>query len=143
MDSQEDVKINVLDNIKNAIKCLDENEEYLNELFNLQSTVDKKIDYWLHYIELENIKVTQAYKIIKEIQKLRNQRRNYKNQLEIMRVFRDNESKLCNSSNRSILLNTICKTSKKQSNATYGYRAYTSEEKNKILGITERKYYDN
>jgi len=129
--------VSVIENIKKAISLLEENENYYQELFELQSQTDKKIDYWLHYIELEKVPVTQSYKIIKEIKRLRNLRRQYKNEMALMRVFKDNEQKLCNISNRKILLNQICRTDNKQQNAKYSYDAYTSEEIEKILGGIE------
>lgn len=129
--------MSVIENIKKAISLLEENENYYQELFELQSQTDKKIDYWLHYIELEKVPVTQSYKIIKEIKRLRNLRRQYKNEMALMRVFKDNEQKLCNISNRKILLNQVCKTDNKQQNAKYSYDAYTTEEIEKILGGIE------
>ena len=129
--------MSVIENIKKAISLLEENENYYQELFELQSQTDKKIDYWLHYIELEKVPVTQSYKIIKEIKRLRNLRRQYKNEMALMRVFKDNEQKLCNISNRKILLNQICRTDNKQQNAKYSYDAYTSEEIEEILGGIE------
>ena len=129
--------MSVIENIKKAISLLEENENYYQELFELQSQTDKKIDYWLHYIELEKVPVTQSYKIIKELKRLRNLRRQYKNEMALMRVFKDNEQKLCNISNRKILLNQICRTDNKQQNAKYSYDAYTEEEKKEILGGTE------
>ena len=129
--------MSVIENIKKAISLLEENENYYQELFELQSQTDKKIDYWLHYIELEKVPVTQSYKIIKELKRLRNLRRQYKNEMALMRVFKDNEQKLCNISNRKILLNQICRTDNKQQNAKYSYDAYTSEVIEKILGGIE------
>ena len=129
--------MSVIENIKKAISLLEENENFYQELFELQSQTDKKIDYWLHYIELEKVPVTQSYKIIKELKRLRNLRRQYKNEMALMRVFKDNEQKLCNISNRKILLNQICRTDNKQQNAKYSYDAYTSEEIEKILGGIE------
>lgn len=126
--------MSVIDNIKKAISLLEENDNYYQELFELQSQTDKKIDYWLHYIELEKVPVTQSYKIIKELKRLRNLRREYKNEIALMRVFKDNEQKLCNDSNRKILLNQVCKTDNKQQNAQYSYDAYTEEEIKEILG---------
>lgn len=127
--------MSVLENIKKAIKLLQENEEHHSKLLDTLSESDKKTDYWLHYIEFNNIPVTHSYKIIKEIKQLREKRRIVKNELEIMKVFRDNEQKLVNSKNREILLNSICKTDSKQQNAKYNYDAYTEEEINEILGI--------
>lgn len=129
--------MSVIENIKQAIDMLEHNEQYYSELMELQSKTDKKIDYWLHYIELNNVPVTQSYKIIREIKRLRQERRKYKNDFELIKVFKDNEQKMCNVSNRKILLSNICKTDNKQQNAVYSYDAYTEEEKNEILGIKE------
>lgn len=122
----------ILDNLKEAIRLLEENEEQYNNSFEQLSNTDKKIDYWLHYIELNNVPVTQAYKIIKEIKKQRQQRREYKNTIEIIKVFKDNENKMCNVNSRKILLNQVCKTENRQQNAKYNYDAYSEEEKEKM-----------
>lgn len=127
--------MSVLENLKQAIDLLQQNEDYYNELFSLQSETDRKIDFWLHYIELNNVQVTQSYKIIKEIKRLREHRRTIKNELELMKVFKDNEQKMVNAKNRQILINHVYKTDNKQRNAKYNYDAYTEEEMNKILGI--------
>lgn len=127
--------MNVLENIKTAITLLEQNEEYRDELNELQSITDRKIDYWLHYIELNPLKTAETYRIVKEIKQLRNQRRIYKNDLELLKIFKDNEVKMCNASNRKILMTQVCKTANKQENAKYSYDAYTEEEANEVLGI--------
>lgn len=126
--------MNILEKIKQIIRLLHENEESIEVLKNKLSDSDRKIDYWLHYIELENVPVTQSYKIIKEIKKLRQERRTCKNELSLMRAFKDNEQKLCNDQNRDILLSVVCKTNRKQEEAVYSYDAYNQEEINQILG---------
>lgn len=131
--------MSVLDNLKQALELLQQNEDAYNELFNQQSETDRKVDFWLHYIELNNVPVTQSYKIIREIKRLREKRRTIKNELEIMKVFRDNEQKLVNAKNRQILLINVCKTDNKQQNAKYSYDAYTDNEMNEILGIKNEK----
>ena len=125
----------VLTNLTQAIELLQQNEEYYSELFDLLSETDKKVDYWLHYIENETVPVTQAYKIIKEVKRLRGLRRLYKDELSLMKIFKDNEQKLGNASNRRILLTQVQKTNNKQQNAQYNYEAYTEEEINELLGI--------
>ena len=127
--------MNVLDNVKEAIRLLEENENRTDELTTAYSQADRKIDFWLHRIELEHIPVTQAYKIIKEIKKQRQIRRQCKNELELLRVFKDNENKLCNTGNRKILLAQMCKTANKQQNAKYSYDAYSEEEIKDIFDI--------
>lgn len=126
--------MSILEKIKQIVRLLHENEESIEILKNKLSDSDKKIDYWLHYIELENVPVTQSYKIIKEIKRLRQERRTCKNELSLMRTFKDNEQKLCNDQNRDILLNVVCKTNRKQEEAVYSYDAYSEEEINQILG---------
>ena len=126
--------MNILEKIKQIVRLLHENEESIEILKSKLSDSDKKIDYWLHYIELENVPVTQSYKIIKEIKRLRQERRTCKNELSLMRTFKDNEQKLCNDQNRDILLNVVCKTNRKQEEAVYSYDAYSQEEINQILG---------
>lgn len=135
--------MNVLENIKQALSLLQENEDNYSKLFDELSTADRKIDYWLHYIELNNIPVTQSYKIIKEIKRLREKRRIVKNDLELMKVFKDNEQKMVNSKNREVLLSSVCKTNDKQQNAKYSYDAYTEEEVNEILGIVKEVNDEN
>lgn len=127
--------MSVLENIKQALHLLQENEDHYSKLVDELSMTDKKTDYWLHYIELNNVPVTQGYRIIKELKRLREKRRIIKNDLELMKVFKENEQKMVNSKNREILLNSICKTDNKQQNAKYNYDAYTEEEFNEILGI--------
>ena len=129
--------MNVLDNIKQAIDLLEQNEEYYDGLHDLLSKLDRKIDYWMHYIEFNNIKVTETYKIIKEIKKLREERRILKNDIELIKVYKENESKMQNNSHRKILLTQLCKVDSKQKSAKYNYDAYTKEEANEILGIKE------
>lgn len=135
--------MSVLENIKQALNLLQENEERYTKLFDELSIADKKTDYWLHYIELNNVPVTQGYKIIKEIKRLREKRRVVKNELEIMKVFKDNEQKMVNSKNREVLLSSVCKTDSKQQNAKYSYDAYTEEEINEILGIKKEAEDEN
>lgn len=135
----------VLNNIKQAIELLKEVEDYNNELNGENgfiSTCDKKIDYWLHYLELEDLKVTEAYKIIREIKKQRTLRRRYKNDAELIKLFKDNENKLANASYRDILLTQLHKTDNKHKNLKYCYSAYTEEERNDILGPVKQSLLD-
>lgn len=128
--------MDVLNNVKEAVRLLKEVEEYNNELNGengLISTCDKKIDYWLHYLELEDLKVTEAYNILKEIKNQRILRRKYKNDADLVKVFKDNEAKLQNVSNRDILLTQMYKTDNRHKNQKYCYSAYSEEERNDIL----------
>lgn len=123
----------VLDNVREAVELLDDVDNMHEDLIQQLSVADKKIDYWEHMMELETIPVTQAYKIIKEMKRLRISRREAKNELELLKVFRDNQGKLCNTDNRKMLLSNLYKTSNKQQNAQYSYDAYTTEELEEVF----------
>lgn len=132
--------MDVLGNIEQAIKLLEEVEEYYGELLGeggLISSCDGKIDYWEHYLEFKPLRPKEVYRIAREIKYQRILRRKYKNDAELIKVYKDNESKMQNNGFRKILLSQIYKTDTKQKNAKYGYDAYTYEERNKILGIEE------
>lgn len=140
--------MDVLENIKQSVALLKEIEEYYEDLNGengLISTCDRKIDYWEHYLELEPLKVTEVYNISREIKNQRILRRQYKNDAELIRIFKENEAKMQNASNRDILLVQVCKAKTKQNNAKYSYNAYTDEERDLILNkkkpdpITELK----
>ena len=130
--------MDVINNIEQAVKLLKEVDLYNNELLGesgLISTCDKKIDYWEHYLEIEPLQITQVYNICREVKKQRILRRQYKNEAELIKLYKDNEAKMQNAGFRDILLTQLYKTDTKQKNAKYSYSAYTEEEKNKILGI--------
>lgn len=135
----------VLENLKQAVSLLKEIDEYadiVNGENGLISTCDKKIDYWLHYLENEELKVTEAYKIVREIKKQRMLRRQYKNQAELIKIYKDNEAKMQNKDSRDILLVQVCKTDARHKNAKYNYNAYTPEEIDEILGVKKVSLLD-
>lgn len=123
----------VLDNVREAVELLDDVDSMHEDLVQQLSIADKKIDYWEHMMEFETIPVTHAYKIIKEMKRQRISRREAKNELELLKVFRDNQGKLCNTDNRKMLLSNLYKTSNKQQNAQYSYDAYTTEELEEVF----------
>lgn len=130
--------MDVLGNIETAVKLLKEVEQYNNELTGedgLISTCDKKIDYWEHYLEFNPLVPGEVYRICREVKRQRNLRRQYKNEAELIKLFKDNEAKMQHVDHRDMLMVQLYKTDTKQKNARYSYSAYTEEEKNEILGI--------
>lgn len=129
--------MDVTEKLKESFDILKDIDDYNNQLLGENgyiSTCDKKIDYWEHYIELNPLKVTESYKILREIKRLRILRRKYKNDAELIKVLNDNNEKLKNINFRSILLTQVYKTKTRQENAKYSYDAYTDEEIKNILG---------
>lgn len=134
--------MDVLKNIEQAITLLKEVDDYndqLNGLNGLISVCDQKIDYWEHFLELEPLNIAYVYKICEEIKKQRILRRKYKNDAELIKVFKNNEQKMSNSQYRDILMTQINTTNSKQQNAKYSYDAYTNDEALEILGIKKKE----
>lgn len=117
----------ILATLKEAIDRLEEIESYYNELPKLQSNVDSKLSDLLHYIENNNLKAFEAYRIVKEIHNQRTIRRKLTNDYELLKTYKIHETKLCNENNRKMLLAEIHKTSSRL-NQPYKNRVYSEEE---------------
>lgn len=122
----------IYNKIKQAVIMLDE----IDKMINSQSEELQKVDYalcdWLHYIENNEINEKDSIKVIKEMQKLRKQRRSLHNEYEIEKVYKNNYSKMMGNNTRQFLLAEINKTIKQLGNE-YKNRILTNEEINNIL----------
>ena len=125
--------MDIVEEITNAIKILDEVELYTESLCEALSNQDQKTSDLLHYIENNNINAAQSCHLIKEIKKVRMERRKIKNDMEIARAFKDNVGKLINTENRKMILSKLHKTSK-QLESEYKNRIYTTQDFTEILG---------
>lgn len=125
--------MDIVEEITNATKILDMIENYNEGLCEALSNQDQKISDLLHYIENNNINAAQSCHLIKEIKKVRTERRKVKNDMEIARVYKDNINKLINGDSRKMLLSKIHKTCK-QLESEYQNRVYTSKDFVEILG---------
>ena len=126
--------MNVLEKITQAIKLLQEVEEYKEQLPTLQQEVDYRLSDLLHKIENDSLNAPQSCKIVKEIKKQRLIRRGYQNDYELLRAYSNNINKLVNSGNRELLLSEINKTNKRL-NQPYKNRVYTDEDIKELLGV--------
>jgi len=128
----------LIEEITNAIKILDEVESYTESLCEALSNADQRTSDLLHYIENNNINAAQSCHLIKEIKKVRLERRKIKNDMEIARAFKDNVNKLVNTDNRKMILAKLHKTSK-QLESEYQNRIYSDEELTEILEGTDNE----
>ena len=119
--------INIVCELDNAIEILNNTDEYTSTLIEELSVYDKKTTDLLHFIENNNLNAAQSCKVIKEIKKIRQERRKVKNDMEISKVYKDNINKLINKDSRNILMNKIHKT-EKQLESKYQNRIYTEED---------------
>ena len=129
------IKINVKDKIIEVSKLLDELDKYDDSLSNLLSNVDSKICDLMHLIENNVLRTNQCYRVIRELHKLRLERRKIKNDMDLIQVFKFEKNKLLNIENRKFLLSAIGKENKRHQNAKYINRVYTEEEIKKLIGV--------
>ena len=129
------IKINVKDKIVEVSKLLDELDNYDDSLSSSLSTVDSKICDLMHLIENNMLKTNQCYRVIRELHKLRLERRKIKNNMDLLQLFKTEKNRLLNVEYRKFLLNSIYKEDKRQNNAKYNNRIYSEEELKEILGV--------
>ena len=125
--------VDILEKIKLVVQNMDEIEGRMDELPNLQSEIDYKLQDLYHYIENSPIKTNEAYRLIKEIKRLRTIRRDYKIEYELINEFRNNYQKLTQTNNRKMLLACVGKKLK-QITSEYKNKGYTDEEIQEVLG---------
>lgn len=126
--------IDILDKIVNICNELNEVEEYDNNLSSDLSNADSRLSDLYHYIETNKLKTNQCYRIVQEMRKVLIKRRKIKNDIELMKIFHQNENKLLKGSNRPFLLNTMGRVNKNLIGSEYNNRIYTKEELEEIIG---------
>lgn len=124
--------INIIEELNTAIEILNRIDEYTSTLVDALSNYDKMTTDLLHYIENNTLNASQSCKLIREIKRIRLERRKIKNDMELSKVYKDNINKLVNIDNRSMLMSKIHKT-EKQLESEYQNRIYTQEDINNIL----------
>lgn len=131
--------IDIVKTVTDICKKLDDLDDYIDSLPNLHSEMDMRMSDLYHPIESEALTVVQAKRFTDEIQSVCNNRRLIKNDTAIAKVFRDNEGKLLQKTNRQLLLSRLCTLEKNKEKTDYSYRVYTEDEINKLLGIRKTK----
>lgn len=109
--------------IENVLIALDDIDKYCNSLSNLLSLEDQKTQDLLHYIENNKINAFQSYRLVKQLKKIRLDRRNIKNNIELATTFYNNKNKLISNEYRPVLKDELEKT-KKQLQLKYKNRYY-------------------
>lgn len=124
--------MNVIEEVKDAIDKLEKVELYLSSLGDRLSILDMKQQDLLHYIENNKLKTNECYRIIKELNNIRIQRRKIKNDIEIGNKYNEHKCKLASLENRKFLLNELYKK-EKTLGTKYKNKGYTNEEIESIL----------
>lgn len=120
--------------IINLCLIADSIDEYLEKLITQKETLENKLIDLYHVVELYDLTDAQIKRLYKEMKRVLRKRRMVKNDMYIGDIFSTHKSKLPSESSRKFLLQAVGVASKRQSSASYNFRAYTHEEINKILG---------
>lgn len=125
--------MDIFKQFEKALGLLNTIEDAEAELYNKQSEYDNKIQWWLHFLENNTINTKQSYRIMRELKKLRKERRVIKDNIDMLRSFHDGEDKLKGKDNRCMLLGQLRKLKNRQENWIYTNDCYTEKEIENIL----------
>lgn len=106
-------------------------DKRLKELSNEQSIADTKQDEVLHYIENHNLSASQSCKLIKQLKKVRKERRLVKDEIDTIRSLKDTfvdkyKNKFIEKDIMQALKN-LKALENKQNNPKYTYQYLTEE----------------
>lgn len=124
--------MDVINKIKEATDILDEIDEHFEGLNERLSEMDGRTQDLLHYIEEHNINILWAYKYIKELKRVRMERRQIKNDMAILYEFNKNKNKLISKDLRKFMLSDVYRR-EKQLNQPYKNTKYEGGEIENLL----------
>ena len=125
--------MDVMTKVKETIDLLDEIDAYNNTLVDKLSELDCKEQDLLHYIEDNKISILWCFNMVRQIKKIREERRKVKHDMELLSRFNDVKNKLISTENRQFIMPELYKK-EKHLNTTYKNRQYTEEDMREILG---------
>lgn len=136
--------VDIVANITEACRLLDEVEEFVKDLDDKHSMCDLRLSDMYHLIE--NNEVTEWSKgelrnVVEEIKAICEVRRRVKVDIGLRKIYQDNIAKLNRTENRAILLEKLNHGARSYNN-DYSYRVYKEEELNKLVAPKEEPEFD-
>ena len=136
--------VDIVANITEACRLLDEVEEFVKDLDDKHSMCDLRLSDMYHLIE--NNEVTEWSKgelrnVVEEIKAICEVRRRVKVDIGLRKIYQDNIAKLNKAENRAILLEKLNHGAKSY-NTDYSYRVYKEEELNKLVAPKEESEFE-
>ena len=123
----------ILEKIIEISKILDEVDKFDNNISDKMLEYNYKLSDLYHYIENNNMDNKKCYRICREFKKVLKERREFKNNVEIMNEYKQIKLKLTSGiENRQLLLSSLGKRAKCL-NMPYKNRVYTDEELKEIM----------
>lgn len=126
--------MNVKDKVIELNKILDELDDYYEQLPILLSATDNKRNDLMHIIELKPLNAYQRCRVVKAMKEVEIERRRIKDDMDLMRVYREQQNKLLSKDYRPFILSDIGKAEKQQKSRQYSYKGYTDEEIKELIG---------
>lgn len=136
--------VDIVANITEACRLLDEVEEFVKDLDDKHSMCDLRLSDMYHLIE--NNEVAEWSKgelrnVVEEIKAICEVRRRVKVDIGLRKIYQDNIAKLNRTENRAILLEKLNHGARSYNN-DYSYRVYKEEELNKLVAPKEEPEFD-
>ena len=127
--------VDIVANITEACRLLDEVEEFVKDLDDKHSMCDLRLSDMYHLIE--NNEVTEWSKgelrnVVEEIKTICEVRRRVKVDIGLRKIYQDNIAKLNKAENRAMLLEKLNHGAKSY-NSDYSYRVYKQDELDKLV----------
>ena len=127
--------IDIFEEVKEISKLLDVIDLFDNSVSEEMANYGYKLSDLYHKLENMNLTAPKCYKFCKELKNVLQERRTFKNNVELLHEYKNNKNKLISGiENRQQLLSVIGKR-EKQLNCPYKPRIYTEEELNEKIGV--------
>lgn len=137
MKNSQEVELKITEDINNLIEDLDNvkklYKKILDEYSQKMSNVDSKQQDILHYVEFKNVNSVAGFRILKELQKVRRERRGVEDILELLNNIKQLFSLTNTITAKNILNNKIDAMKKRK----YKERVYSESELDSIANLPE------
>lgn len=137
MKNSQEVELKMTEDINNLIEDLDKvkklYKKILDEYSQKMSNVDSKQQDILHYVEFKNVNSVAGFRILKELQKVRRERRGVEDILELLNNIKQLFTLTNTITAKNILNNKIDAMKKRK----YKERVYSESELDSIANLPE------
>ena len=124
--------MNIVEEIKEISDKLDEIDNYNSGLGQQLSSIDKKQQDILHYVETKKLSAFGCYRLFKELKNVRLVRIKIKNDMELSKIYLEQRNKLLSTDNRKFLIQALYKK-EKSLDSEYKMQEYQEEELEAII----------
>lgn len=123
----------LIQKIINTLDFLDEIENLNIESQNKRQIADQKEQDLLHYMEINKLKSYEMVRLVSEFEKVRKERREAKDSIEVITQFKSNILQMQTKAGREQLRNMLKRQEKKLKNRKYINRVYKEEELDRLI----------